>query len=415
MAFGFEGDVVEVSNLSPDTVRAVLAEHPAPCLSLGMPTHRKFPDNRVDRPAYRHLVEALEAALLLTTSRAETARLLAPLRMVADAARFWEHTRDGLVVLAANGTARVFVLPVPVKPLALVASRFHALPLIRLVAASDRSNVLILSSREAHAYEGCLVDGVAATLDPVPLHGPDETSGLDRGDVIDAETHQPHRVYRGMGPAGLASGSVVHGGAGSKQDDVDADTEIFFRHVDDVVHERVSRRSGLPLVLVALPRLAAVFRRVSKNRHLLEEFVPHDAHLVPPDELPALVKPVFEQARERRVEHALRQFSAARDRGLAAGDLSDIARAAVAGNVSLLLVEKDRFEPGRFDRATGAIEPDGAVPADLSRSGDEPALRTEDMLGGLAETVLRHGGDILAIDRIRMPTESGAAALFRYA
>jgi hypothetical protein len=318
-------------------------------------------------------------------------------------------------VLAANGTARVFVLPVPVKPLALVASRFHALPLIRLVAASDRSNVLILSSREAHAYEGCLVDGVAATLDPVPLHGPDETSGLDRGDVIDAETHQPHRVYRGMGPAGLASGSVVHGGAGSKQDDVDADTEIFFRHVDDVVHERVSRRSGLPLVLVALPRLAAVFRRVSKNRHLLEEFVPHDAHLVPPDELPALVKPVFEQARERRVEHALRQFSAARDRGLAAGDLSDIARAAVAGNVSLLLVEKDRFEPGRFDRATGAIEPDGAVPADLSRSGDEPALRTEDMLGGLAETVLRHGGDILAIDRIRMPTESGAAALFRYA
>lgn len=56
-----------------------------------------------------------------------------------------------------------------------------------------------------------------------------------------------------------------------------------------------------------------------------------------------------------------------------------------------------------------------AVLADLSRSGDEPALRTEDMLGGLAETVLRHGGDILAIDRIRMPTESGAAALFRYA
>ena len=415
MASGFECELFEVSHLSSDTVREVLAARPAPCLSLGMPTHRTVPDNRVDRPTYRHLVEALEAALLLTVSRAETARLLAPLRMLADTVRFWDHTRDGLVVLAAGGTARVFVLPVPVKPLAMVASRFHALPLIRLVAARDRYNLLLLTSREAHVYEGCLMEGAVDALDPVPLHGPDEPAGLDRGEVVDAETHQPHRVFRGMGPAGLASGSVVHGGAGSKQDDIDADTEIFFRHVDDIVNERVSRRSGLPLVLVALPRLAAAFRAVSQNRHLLDETVPHDAHLLPPDHLSALVKPVIARAREQRIEHALRQFAAARDRGLAAGDLSDIARAAVAGKVSLLLVEKDRFEPGRFDRATGAIEPDGKVPADLSRSGDEPAMRTEDLLGVLAETVLRHGGDILALDRIRMPTESGAAALYRYA
>jgi hypothetical protein len=105
MASGVAGDVFEVSHLSPETVRAALAEHPAPCLSLGMPTHRTVPDNRVDRPTYRHLVEALQAALLLTVSRAETARLLAPLRRLADNVRFWEHTRDGLVVLAAGGTA----------------------------------------------------------------------------------------------------------------------------------------------------------------------------------------------------------------------------------------------------------------------------------------------------------------------
>lgn len=415
MTSGVADELFEVSHLSPQTVRAVLAEHPAPCLSLGMPTHRTVPDNRVDRPTYRHLVEALEAALLLTSSRAEAARLLAPLRVLADTVRFWDHTHEGLVVLAAGGTARVFVLPVPVKPLAVVASRFHTLPLIRLVAASDRYNLLLLTSREAHVYEGCLMEGATDALDPVPLHGPDEPPGLDRREVVDAEIYQPHRVFRGMGPAGLASGSVVHGGTGSKRDDIEADTEIFFRHVDDVVRERVSRRSGLPLVLVALPQLAAVFRGVSKNRHLLDEIVPHDAHLLPPDHLSALVKPVIARIREQRIEHALRQFSVARDRGLAAGDLSDIARAAMAGKVSLLLVEKDRFEPGRFDRETGAIEPDGEMPADLSRSGDEPAIRTEDLLGVLAETVLLHGGDILALDRIRMPTESGVAALYRYA
>lgn len=382
------GDCLEFSRPAPDTLREILAEHPAPGLTLGMPTHRNVPDNRVDRPTYRHLVEALEAALLLTTSRAETNRLLKPLLRLGDDVRFWEHTREGLVVLAADGKARVFVLPVPVPPLAVVARRFHTLPLVRLAAASDRADMLLLTSREALVYEGCFIDGRADALDPVPLHGPDGPPGLARAEVVEAETCQPHRVSRGMGPAGLGAGSVVHGGAGSKQDDIDADTEIFFRHVDDVVRARVSRGSGLPLVLVALPRLAAVFRGLSKNRRLLAEGVPHDAHALTPEHVAELVAPVVAHARDRRTADALRRFAVARDRGLAAGDIPDIARAAAAGQVALLLVERDH---------------------------DEPAMCTTDTLGALAETVLLHGGDILPIDRVRMPTASGAAAIYRYA
>jgi hypothetical protein len=409
------GNPLSVRTLSSETVRELLGEHPAPCLSLLMPTHRKVPDNLVDRPAYRHLVEALEMAVSVAHSRAEIEEVLEPFRELGENVRFWEHTRDGLAVFATAGTARVFLLPTPVKPLALVARRFHTLPLVRLVAGAERYNVLALTSREAHVYEGRLREGAADPLDPVPLHDPGGPPEIDRAEVVDTETWQPHRVQRGMGPSGLGAGSIVHGGTGSKQDDIDADTEIFLRHVDDVVHDKVSRRSGLPLVLVALPRLAAMFRGLSKNSFLLEEFVPHDVHLLPVGDLPALVAPVFARARERLVEAELHRFAAARDRGLGAGDLSDIAHAAIAGKVSLLLVEKDRFEPGCLDRATGAIEPDGEVPADLSRSGDTPALRTEDLLGGIAETVLLHGGEVLALEKIRMPTESGAAAIYRYA
>ena len=388
MASVVAGERLEFLQLSPDTVREVISEHPSPGLTLGMPTHRNVPDNRVDRPTYRHLVEALEAALLPICSRAETGRLLEPLRALGETVRFWEHTREGLVVLAADGKARVFVLPVPVHPVAVVGPQFHTLPLVRLAASSDRYNVLCLTSREARLYEGCLVDGAPDSLDVVSLHGPEGPPGLSRAEVVDAEIHQPHRVFRGMGPAGLGAGSVVHGGTGSKQDDIDADTEIFFRHVDDVVREQVALRSRLPLVIVALPRLAAVFRRLSKNRHLLDEFVPHDAHLLPPDRLPELVAPLFARARERRIEHALHRFSVARDRGLAAGDIPDIARAAAAGNVALLILERER---------------------------DEPPAHGESPLGVLVDTVILQGGEILPVERIRMPTESGAAAIYRYA
>ena len=411
----FPGNPHAIRPVSAEAVRELLGEHPAPCMSLLLPTHRKVPGNIVDRPAYRHLVEALEMALSAAHPRGEVERLLEPFHALGDDVRFWEHTRDGLAVFAAAGAARVFLLPVPVKPLALVTRRFHVLPLVRLVAGSDRYNVLVLTGRTARVYEGCLREGAAEALDPVPLHDPGGRAEIDRDETVDAETWQPHRVRRGMGPSGLGAGRVVHGGTGSKHDDVDADTEIFLRHVDEVVLERVSRLTNLPLVLVASPRIAAVFRGLSKNSLLLGDFVPRDVHLLPVGDLPALVAPLFARTRDALVERELQRFAAARDRGLGAGDLSDVARAAAAGQVSLLLVETDRFEPGRLDRATGAIEPDGEMPVDLSRSGDTPALRTEDLLAAVAEMVIRHGGDVLSLEKLRMPTESGVAAIYRYA
>ncbi|MFM9195416.1 MAG: hypothetical protein ACKOWG_06715, partial [Planctomycetia bacterium] len=107
-------------------------------------------------------------------------------------------------------------------------------------------------------------------------------------------------------------------------------------------------------------------------------------------------------------------FLQARPRDLGSGDLSDVARAAVAGRVGTLLIEKDRFEPGWLDPATGAIGGDGEAPADLSRSGDKPATHTADLFGSVAETVLLHGGGVVALERNAMPTESGVAAIYRY-
>lgn len=411
-----------VEAVSAAAVRSLLEPHAAPCLSLYLPTHRRVPHNRVDRPAYRHLVEALESALGMTQPRDRTESLLQPFRLLADDTAFWEHTRDGLAVLGSAGRARVFLLQRPVPPLAVVTKRFHTMPLLRAVTAQERFHVLALTSRTARLHEGTIWHdprgGTVERLDPValiPLAGAEPTMDLSRADVIDEEILQPHRVQRGMGPAGLGASGVVHGGAGAKRDDIDADTEIFLRHVDACVQEQASRPTELPLLLVAAARLAATFRGLSRNDRLLDEHVAVDPHLLTADALAAAVAPVFARSRAALVARELRAFEQARDRGLAAGDLAEIARAAVAGRVAVLLVEADRFETGLFDRETGAIEFAGTVAVDLSRTGDRPAVQAEDLFGSLAETVLVHGGTILALSRIDMPTESGVAAIYRYA
>ncbi|NDH95753.1 MAG: hypothetical protein EBZ13_14745, partial [Planctomycetia bacterium] len=138
-----------------------------------------------------------------------------------------------------------------------------------------------------------------------------------------------------------------------------------------------------------------------------------DVHLVPQKNLGRLVLPIFVAERRRRIDRERRLFALARDRGLAAADLPGVARAAAAGRVATLLVEEDRFVPGWLNRSTGRVHPDGEVPDDLAQ-GNSPAIRTEDIIGAVAETVLLHGGEILLLERGQMPSDSGLAAIYRY-
>jgi len=407
---------LSIAGLSLAAVRELLEPPAAPCLTLSLPTHRNVPDNRVDLPSFRHLVESLEMALSLSRSRDQIDHLLRPFHQLAADRRFWEHTRAGLAVFGAEGWARTFLLPNPVKPLALVSTRFHTLPLLRQAAAINRFNVLTLTSREAHIYEGRSVAGAIdlfepLELEPVPLRGVAEPADqpLNRSSIIDNELLQPHRMRRQMNAAG-----TVHGGFRGKQDSIDSDTEVFFRHVDELICERVSLPGGLPLVLVALPELAAIFRGLSQNRLLLENYVGRDVQLLPQRDIARLVLPIFTANRCRRIDRERRLFALARDRGLAATDLPAIARAAAGGRVATLLVEEDRFEPGWLDRTTGEIHGDGEACDDLSRTGDTPAIRTEDIIGAVAETALLHGGEVLSLESSSMPSETGLAAIYRY-
>jgi len=84
-----------ITALSLEAVRELLEPHPAPCLSVYLPTHRTVPDNRIDRPSFRHLVGALEMSLSAAHRRDEIDRLLRAFRLLADDQRWtaWPCSR----------------------------------------------------------------------------------------------------------------------------------------------------------------------------------------------------------------------------------------------------------------------------------------------------------------------------------
>lgn len=147
MATVAHADAVQIEALTPEAVRSLLDPPEPPCLSVYLPTHRVGPDSTTDRPAFTHVVEALEIRLAALRSRDVIERLVRPLRLLVDDVAWWQRTQDGLAVLAAGGRARVFLLQRPVLPLAVARPRFHIMPLIRAVTGLERFHVLAVTSR----------------------------------------------------------------------------------------------------------------------------------------------------------------------------------------------------------------------------------------------------------------------------
>ena len=367
--------------------------HEPPCLSLYQPTHRRHPENQQDPIRFENLVKALEGSLVLKYPKREVQTLLEPFQALAGDRDFWNHTLDGLAVLGAPGMFRVYRLQRPVGDLAVVADSFHIKPLMRILQSADRYQVLGLNRREIKLFEGN-----RDALDQVEL-----AQGVPRTitEVLGEELTEPHLTVASYGTG--AGGTPMRHGHGSKKDEVDIDTERFFRAIDRSVLEHHSRPSSLPLILAALPEYHALFRQVSRNPFLMAEGIDIHPDSLPIEGLRERAWQVVEPQYHARLAGLVEAFGEARSKGLGADDLAQVAEAAAAWRVATLLIDADRHVPGRMDPGTGRIEFD-----DLAHP------EVDDLLDDLGELVLKRGGQVVAVPTERMPTRTGIAAIYRF-
>ncbi len=382
-----------MDSLANDYPELILAEREAPCLSLYQRTHRQHPENLQDPIRFRNLVKELALSAEQKYPKRDMAAVLAPLHALADHSRFWNHTMDGLAVLAAPDFFRVYRLQRPVAELAVVADSFHTKPLMRMLQSADRYQVLGLDRHHVRLFEGN-----RDQLDEIEL-GPDVPHTLDDALERDFERDPAIRTHGPIRDTSMGR----HGASDVKQDGIRAETEQFFRMVDRAVLEHHSRPTGLPLLLAALPEHHHLFREVSRNPHLL----PGSIDVNPNDlSIDALRSHAWEQVQPfylQRLAGLVERFHVASPRDQATDDLAASARAVVAGRIDTLLVEADRQVPGRLDADNGEI---------TFGKLDDP--HTDDLLDDLGERVLRTGGDVVVVPAERMPTSTGLAAIYRY-
>lgn len=380
-----------MNSLSHDYPALLLRNEETPCLSLYQSTHRQHPDNVQDPIRFRNLLKEMEASLRQKYPQREVAPLLAPFEALAANADFWNHTADGLAVLGAPGLFRVYRLQRPVADLAVVADSFHTKPLVRITQSADRFQVLGLSRNSFKLFEGNR-DGL---LEVRVLHNAEQTAG----DMLNKEADSREGAHRSYGPTGDAAwhGTDVKQAAG------DRDIEQFFRAVDQAVMQHSGKTGGMGLILAALPEHHNLFRSVSKNPLLLKEAIDVNPDALAVDALREraweLVQPYYLE----RLSGLLDAYGAGAAKAQASDLLDDIAQAAAEGRVATLLLEADRLVPGQIDAATGKVS--------TGQLGDP---QVDDLLDDLGELVLRKGGEVVMVPAERMPTNTGAAAVFRF-
>lgn len=394
-------------------LRALLAPHQPPCVSLYGPTHRSYPESSQEDPVrYRNLLHRAEESL----RERYPARLVRPMvekleRFAADT-DFWIQAVSGLAVFGSADDLKVFRLRQPVPELLSVADRFQIKPLIRSVQRDGRYQVLALTLTEAKLYE-CTRE----TLDPVNLAG----EPITIAEALGPELTEPYsKVTRsGYGGGGAGGKTPMHHGQGGRRDERPIDCERFFRIIDREILERASKVSRLPLVLAALPQHQTHFRTLSHNPYLVATGIALNPGALTPGEMRDAAWRAIEPYFEQRLSVLLDAYGEAHGHGRGSDRLEEIAVALAQSRVGTLLLEADRRVAGSADATRGAVTYTSASASD-GHAGQTAATAADleagssDVLDDLAEAAMRTGAEVIVLEAARMPSKTGAAAVFRY-
>jgi len=370
--------------LKPDT---------SPCISIYMPTSRSYPDNVQDPLRFRNLVSRAEEDGTAAAGKRVIEPLIERLRSLQEQHDFWNHTLDGLAVFVAPDYFRVFRLQQPVPEQVHVSDVFFVKPLIRIFQMSGRYQVLVLTKNAIRLYEGSRqrIDEIEPALE-VPK---------TMKDALGSEITPPHMTVSSYG--GVGQGSSMRHGHSSGKDEEALDEERFFRAVDHAITEHHSKPSSLPLILAALPQHQSIFRSISHNSFLVEEGINADPRLLEPDTLRDKALEVIEPHLQRKIDCLVARYEEAVSKSSGSENPFDITAAALAGNVSVLMLDEQSVYPGGIDPAKGEI----------SFSMETPGNK-HDLLEDLAVTVMGNGGEVLVLPSEKMPSASGVAAIFRH-
>jgi len=366
-----------------------MAASPAPGVSIFLPTDRRGREVRQGPIRLGNLIRAARESLLSGgMPAAEADAVLAPASGFLDNHEFWQYQDHGLALFLDATEMRAFQVPLSFTEHVSAGPGFHIRPLLPLLAADGRFQVLTVTAGQVRLFKASRYDLLEVRSDALPGSLVKELGPFDSGNDHANDYENPVQASPVARPH---TGSINIGNAQVYGDSPAEWTKArlveFTRRVAAAVDER-SAADPVPLVLVAGSEIGGHFRGFTTLDRLLVGVIETNPEAMDDRELHdaayGVARPVLDAVRTK----AIARFEALLGAGdaRAATGARDVFSAAEQGRVDTLLLPLE-------DRAPRPDEPDTghAVPDDGAQA---PGWSDPDLLEVAAVQTLRQGGSL---------------------
>jgi len=368
------------------TLKTILADLKArqddPAISILMPTHRSFPDNRQDPITLKNLVRQTEERLLSQMDKREVWPIMEAINAEVEA-HDHSHNLEGLALFAGAGGADIVRLPFEVNERAIIDHNFTTRDITRGMFDAVNYFIVVISreyGRLFQAYNDRVVHVFDRNTDlqgysfPIKNNSLYSTSGHDR----------------------------------SQAPSEDNLLKEFLNVVDKSLQEiqRMRGSDRLPVIVVGDVRNVAMFKQLCDRPDDIVGEVTNAADLeADAATLVADAQQAVSSHRDAAETGAMDQRGRAQGANRLLTDLSDIYRSTCEGNAERLYVRRGYIQPGVIDTESRTV----TASEDATVDGV-----TDDVVDELIELVQAQGGDIAFLSMRTLGDEAPLALQRRY-
>lgn len=378
-----------------EILKLELPGEPGERVSLFMPTHRLGGDDHTDPLRFRNLLTGVESVLAERgMRRSEVDQFLAPAWALHRDTMAWQHMSDGLAVYLRRGSLRIFRVPVTLPEVATIGDRFVVGPLLRLLSGDEHFLLLALSQRRVRLLEGSRDRVAELELGEVP------TSLLE---VTEPGEPRSQTMARPLSGAGRGGPAVFYGYGAREASDKKEDIRRFMHQVGEGVRDYLGNQD-LPMVLVGLTEMLAMYRDVNGYPHVVADMVEKNPDELSAEELHDAVWPIIARGLGEKARLALTQMAELDGTGRASTDPTVIKDAAAQGRVATL------FLPAH----TRCWDQPSAGSPNVVQLGTDDTFAPCELLDQAAVDTLTRGGVVYTLPDRALAGNGDIAAVFRY-
>jgi hypothetical protein len=362
-----------------------------PHISIYQETSRHASKQKHDALVFKNLVKDIELTLSNRYSPKDIKPLMTMLKTLENESTFWRQSSDGIALFATLETSIIYHLKRPVPTTVEVSDSFHLKPLIAYFQIMKDYHILSLDAESFDVYQSnpyevdrvLLGDGVPRTLK----------------DILGDE-HTPS--YHTHGTYGGASDSSTFHGHGGKKADEDIDLKRFFRQVDALVYEHVSKDAKRPLLLLTRPEYEHLYRSVSDHPYLEDHSLFKTFEDGDDTSMIKSIRAHAEKAFMEKIDTIKKQYHQQQTHDTDLEQPLEILSAAKDGRIETLLIGEDATVPIFLDQKKN-------LPEMTSKN-----LRVPDLLDDLAQLTIEKKGQVYILNSRDMPNDKEVVAIYRY-